>query len=250
MNCAVGPESFITKTRLLKYTENFTTKKNENFQIKNSDIFHISAQNTDCGYSLEPPRRGGSNEYPQSMFLSRTKESNVYPSKPLFYYIKMGFKGFKIIKACFRDVLSAFWIAKNAQFLYADNEVSDQTARMRRLIWIYVGPTMSRCGSNRIYMQSDMFQLRVVYRNVNGLPLYTVVFNTTGKTSSDWFTDITFSPHQDVKLSMSYDFTRYWSFVIAKPAHDVCTMSHQRRCNVMTMYWRWCDVVSTMCVRW
>ena len=28
----------------------------------------ISAQNIDCGYSLEPPRRGGSNEYPQSMF--------------------------------------------------------------------------------------------------------------------------------------------------------------------------------------
>ena len=26
------------------------------------------AQNIDCGYSLEPPRRGGSNEYPQSMF--------------------------------------------------------------------------------------------------------------------------------------------------------------------------------------
>ena len=42
--------------------------KNENFQIKNSDIFHVSAQNIDCGYSLEPPRRGGSNEYPQSMF--------------------------------------------------------------------------------------------------------------------------------------------------------------------------------------
>ena len=32
--------------------------KNENFQIKNSDIFHISAQNIDCGYSLEPPLRG------------------------------------------------------------------------------------------------------------------------------------------------------------------------------------------------
>ena len=27
-------------------------------------IFLISAQNIDCGYSLEPPRRGGSNEYP------------------------------------------------------------------------------------------------------------------------------------------------------------------------------------------
>ena len=42
--------------------------KNENFQLKISDIFHISAQNIDCGYSLEPPRQGGSNEYPQSMF--------------------------------------------------------------------------------------------------------------------------------------------------------------------------------------
>ena len=31
-------------------------------------IFLIFAQNIDCGYSLEPPRRGGSNEYPQSMF--------------------------------------------------------------------------------------------------------------------------------------------------------------------------------------
>ena len=61
------PPGLITKTSLFKYTENFTTK-NENFQIKNSDIFHISAQNIDCGYSLEPPRRGGSNEYPQSMF--------------------------------------------------------------------------------------------------------------------------------------------------------------------------------------
>ena len=31
-------------------------------------IFLIFAQNMDCGYSLEPPRRGGSNEYLQSMF--------------------------------------------------------------------------------------------------------------------------------------------------------------------------------------
>ena len=87
----------ITKTRLFKYNENFTTKKNENFQIKFFDIFHISAQNIDCGYSLEPPRRGGSNEYPQSMFLSRNKKDNVYPCKPQFYYIKAGFKGVKII---------------------------------------------------------------------------------------------------------------------------------------------------------
>ena len=67
------------------------------FSDKNSDIFHNSAQNIDCGYSLEPPRRGGSNEYPQSMFLSRNKKNNVYPCKPQFYYIKVGFKGVNII---------------------------------------------------------------------------------------------------------------------------------------------------------
>ena len=71
--------------------------KNDKFQIKKSDIFHISAQNLDCGYSLEPPQRGGSNEYPQSMFLSRNKKNNIYPCEPQFYYIKVGFKGVKII---------------------------------------------------------------------------------------------------------------------------------------------------------
>ena len=43
--------------------------KTEKFSDKNSDIFHISAHIIDCGYSLELPHRGGSNEYPQSMFL-------------------------------------------------------------------------------------------------------------------------------------------------------------------------------------
>ena len=41
--------------------------------------------------------RGGSNEYPQSMFLSRNNKNNVYPCKPQFYYIKVGFKRVKII---------------------------------------------------------------------------------------------------------------------------------------------------------
>ena len=79
------------------YIENFTSKNWKFSDKKNSVIFHISAQNIDCGYSLEPPRRGGSNGYPQSMFLSRYKKNNVYPCKPQFYYIKVGFKGVKII---------------------------------------------------------------------------------------------------------------------------------------------------------
>ena len=49
----------ITKTRLFKYIENFTSKKSENFQIKNW-YFSYFAQNIDCEYSLELPHWGGS----------------------------------------------------------------------------------------------------------------------------------------------------------------------------------------------
>ena len=51
---------------------------------KNSDIFYISAQNIDCVYSLEPPRRGGYNEYPQSMFLRRKRKIMYTPVNPSF----------------------------------------------------------------------------------------------------------------------------------------------------------------------
>ena len=46
------------------------------------------AQNIDCGYTLEPPRRGGSkggsNEYPQSMFWSKNKNNRYTPAYPIF----------------------------------------------------------------------------------------------------------------------------------------------------------------------
>ena len=64
---------------------------------------HISAQNIDCEFLLELPHQDGSNEYPQSMFLSRNKKNNVYPCKPQFYYIKVVFKRVKIIQACYSD---------------------------------------------------------------------------------------------------------------------------------------------------
>ena len=71
--------------------------KIDSFQIKILIFFHISAQNIDSGYSLEPPYQVGSNEYPQSMFLSRNKKNNAYPCKPQFHHIKVGFKGVRII---------------------------------------------------------------------------------------------------------------------------------------------------------
>ena len=62
----------------------FFSLKNENFQQKNVDIFLIFAQNIDCGYTLEPLRRGGSNEYPQAMFWSKNKKNRYTPAYPSF----------------------------------------------------------------------------------------------------------------------------------------------------------------------
>ena len=60
---------FITKTRLY----NSDPLKPQFYIVKLGFtgvyvIFLILLKNMDCGYSLEPPRQGGSNEYPQSMF--------------------------------------------------------------------------------------------------------------------------------------------------------------------------------------
>ena len=74
-----------------------STPKTENFQIKTLIFFIFLLKNIDCGYSLEPLRWGSSNRYPQSMFLSTNMKNNVNPCKPQFYYIKVGFKGVKII---------------------------------------------------------------------------------------------------------------------------------------------------------
>ena len=67
----------ITRTCLLKYTENFTTKKKkkkkpENFQIKILIFFFI--------FLL----KGGSNEYPQSMFWAEIRKIIYTPVNPNF----------------------------------------------------------------------------------------------------------------------------------------------------------------------
>ena len=72
----------------------FSDKKKKK---KNLIFFHISDQSINWGYSLEPPWRGGSYDYSLYMVLNRNKKNNVYPCKPQFYHIKMGFKGVKII---------------------------------------------------------------------------------------------------------------------------------------------------------
>ena len=81
----------------------FYHQKMKIFRWKILIFFLFLLKKIDRGYSLEPSRWGGSNEYPQSKFLSRNMKNNVYPCKPQFYYIKVGFMGVKSILACFRD---------------------------------------------------------------------------------------------------------------------------------------------------
>ena len=79
---SLGPNTL----RKLAYAidRDFLSFKNLKFQLKNLDIFLIFAQNIDCGYTLEPPRRGGSNEYPKSMFWSKNKKNRYTPAYPSF----------------------------------------------------------------------------------------------------------------------------------------------------------------------
>ena len=82
----------ITKTRLCS----FDPLKPQFYIVKLgftgvNIIFLISAQKHRLWYSLEPPRRGGSNEYPQSIFLSRNmKNIRVFLSEN-FQFIEMKF---------------------------------------------------------------------------------------------------------------------------------------------------------------
>ena len=57
-------------------------------------IFLISAQNIDCEYSLEPPRRCGSNKYPQSMFWTEIRKISEFLSENFQF---LGGKNFQYI---------------------------------------------------------------------------------------------------------------------------------------------------------
>ena len=61
----------------MQYTEIVLVVKSVKFHRFFLDIFLIFAQNIDCGYMLEPPRPGGSNEYPQSMFWSKNTKIGI-----------------------------------------------------------------------------------------------------------------------------------------------------------------------------
>ena len=80
----IGKQSLPLRKLAHAIYRDFLALKTENFQLKMFDIFLSFAQNIVCGYTLEPPRRGGSNEYPQSMFWSEIKKNRYTPAYPSF----------------------------------------------------------------------------------------------------------------------------------------------------------------------
>ena len=56
------------------------------------------------------------------MFFSKKKKkkNNVYPCKPQFYCIKVGFKGIKIIQVSFRDGVSLSCFTNDVDDTYAN----------------------------------------------------------------------------------------------------------------------------------
>ena len=57
-----------------------------------TSFFLFLPKNIDCGYSLDPPRRGGSNEYPQFMFWPDVWEISEFLSENFhffFFVVKM-----------------------------------------------------------------------------------------------------------------------------------------------------------------
>ena len=78
----------ITKTRLFKYTEIFTTKRKWKFSYKKFWYF---------SYFCSKHRLRVLVRTATIYVLSWNKKNNIYPCKPLFYCIKVGFKGVKII---------------------------------------------------------------------------------------------------------------------------------------------------------
>ena len=90
--CTCNIKRFFFQKKILKIS---LEKKNR--------FFNITAQNIHCGYTLEQPRRGGSDEYPQCMFWIKIKQKRYTPANPQFFYIKVGIKGVYIARTFFSD---------------------------------------------------------------------------------------------------------------------------------------------------
>ena len=87
----------ITKTRLFKYINNFTTKNKWKFSDNKFWYFPYFSSKHRLWVLVRTAFIRRFYRVPIIYVLSRNKKNKVYPCKPQFYHIKVGFKGIKII---------------------------------------------------------------------------------------------------------------------------------------------------------
>ena len=104
-------------------------------------FFLFLLQNIDCGYSLKPPHRGGSNVYPQSVSCAKIKKKYQNFSIESFKFLQLK-KNLFITRACFRNTISESQIThlenrRKSTFSY--NLISSSLNKTE-LTWIMTTP--------------------------------------------------------------------------------------------------------------
>ena len=166
----------LIQTRLFKYIENFTTKKWK-CSDKNFYILHISDQNIDCGYSLEPPRRDGSNEYPRSMFWAEIRKIMYTTVNPSFTIQNWGLMGSKLYRHVF---VMPCPLPQHRLKRYSIFKVT----RMGSMI-----PKEIKAGRNILFLNLDYLVTNLLSTILQLTGLYQIVVNCTGLGSKDLLND-------------------------------------------------------------
>ena len=91
-------------TRLCNLLHFSTALKTIIFLVNNCEVFLIFAKNVDFGYTLEPPQCEAVLTSTYNLCFRAKIRENVYPCKPEFYYIKVGYKGVYSTRICYHDV--------------------------------------------------------------------------------------------------------------------------------------------------
>ena len=121
-------------------------------------IFLSSAQNIHCGYPLEPPHRGSSNEYPQCMFWAE-----IWKYQRFFYLKKFSFLEVKFSIYLNRHV----FVMLNEESTFMGHFVL--SSRKREKIWEilfvlrFYGPVnpMGSCRARSVYLTTRYWAARL-----------------------------------------------------------------------------------------
>ena len=121
---------------------------------KKNDITctNIFAQNIGCGYTLEPPRRGGSNECPQSMFWTKNKKKIGEPVHTPVLLYKSGVKGVGVYtgssRTCFPDALA---LLLKMHYTHSSLRLLSVTPPLRTCKYVYMSHAGIEHATSRPY---------------------------------------------------------------------------------------------------